>query len=185
MCLGTDNQPDLQRDDHNGGEQDQQHRHTRGHQRRRAAVRGDNGRPKLQSTFQVACSTDLSGNLRVLASVSDGTNPITPQVCTLSALINTSASGATQIVALSGSKVIRICHISFSTVATEDVKLVYGTGSNCGTGTNDLTGLYKTVQSFDFEYAFGSPLKAPAAQAICFNQSVAQAAGVTVVYGID
>ena len=101
-------------------------------------------------------------------------------ICNLSAVFNLSGLGSTQIVALSGTKSTYICHISLATVAGEDIKLVYGTGVNCAAGPTDLTGLYKGVNSMALDL-FGA-LVAPAGQAVCLNQSVAQATGGVVVY---
>ncbi len=104
--------------------------------------------------------------------------------CNTLATANLSGSGQTQIIAASGTTVIHICSVNFSTTATEDVKITQGTGSNCATpGTPaDLTGLYKSVQSFDFEYPAGTTLNGSASQALCISQSAVQAAGVTILY---
>ena len=51
---------------------------------------------------------------------------------------------------------------------------------NCAAGPTDLTGLYKGVNSMALDL-FGA-LVAPAGQAVCLNQSVAQATGGVVVY---
>jgi hypothetical protein len=118
----------------------------------------------------------------VLVGFFDGTNVQIPPMCTNQAFVNLSGSGNTQIVPLSGSTKIRICHIDASTTAAEDIKLTSGTGANCGTGTADLTALLKSVQSFAFDYGPFSPLVAPAAAAVCMNQSAAQPTGVTVIF---
>lgn len=102
--------------------------------------------------------------------------------CTLQAPFDLSGAGDTQIIALSGSTTIYICHLSFSTTAAEDIKVTRGTGANCATGTANVTGLYKSIQSASLEFGATSPLKGAAAGAICLNQSVAQATGGTVIY---
>ena len=53
-----------------------------------------------------------------------------------------SVSGNNQIVALNASGPMVICHISFNASTAVNIKLTTGTGTNCGTGTADLTGLY-------------------------------------------
>lgn len=103
-------------------------------------------------------------------------------VCASSAFVNMAASGNLQIVAASGSTIIRICHISMSTTAAEDFKLTTGTGANCAAGTADLTGLYKSVQAFDFEYTQAGTLRTAAGKALCVNQSANQATGVTITF---
>lgn len=102
--------------------------------------------------------------------------------CDQQALFNLSGSGNTQIIAASGTTTIRICHISFSTTAAEDVKLVRGTGANCVTGPTDVTGLYKGVVSMALDFEPWGPLKGAASGAICLNQSAVQALGGLVVY---
>jgi hypothetical protein len=100
--------------------------------------------------------------------------------CNLSAAFNLAGAGSTQIVALSGTKTIRVCHISMSTVAGEDIKLVQGTGVNCVTGPADLTGLYKNALTIALD--LNGTLSTAAGQALCVNQSVAQATGGVVTY---
>lgn len=103
-------------------------------------------------------------------------------VCTNKATFNLSGSGDTQIIAASGSTVIRICHVSLSTVAPEDIKFTQGTGANCVTGPADLTGLYKSVTALAFDFTPQGALRSSASQAVCINQSVAQATGGVVIY---
>lgn len=102
--------------------------------------------------------------------------------CTNQALFNLSGVGDTQIIAASGATVIRICHISMSTVAPEDIKITQGTGVNCATGPADLTGLYKSVTAIALDFQPTAALRSAASQAVCINQSVAQATGGVVVY---
>jgi hypothetical protein len=49
------------------------------------------------------------------------------------------AAATTQLVALSGSTNIRVCSYQVGIATTGTYKFVSGTGSNCGTGTADLT----------------------------------------------
>jgi hypothetical protein len=102
--------------------------------------------------------------------------------CPKSAPISLSATGNTQIVALSAGQITQICHISFSTVAPEDFQLTYGTGANCagGGGPTVLSGLYKNALTVALDL-FGT-LIVPTGQALCLNQSVAQATGGLVTY---
>jgi hypothetical protein len=104
--------------------------------------------------------------------------------CLSLATANLSGSGQTQVIAASGSTTIRVCHISIAGVASEDIKITQGTGSNCATpGTPaDLTGLYKSVSAIALDFGPFSPLKGSASQALCVSQSLAQATGVTVLY---
>lgn len=102
-------------------------------------------------------------------------------VCPLSAPITfTAASGSLQIVAASGSTIIRICHVSISTSVATNITLQYGTGSNCGSGTNPLTGAYNNVTSIALDL-FGT-LRTPASQALCIVSSASVTAGGVVTY---
>lgn len=104
-------------------------------------------------------------------------------VCPLSAPITFSAaSGSLQVVAASGSTIIRVCHVSIATSVATNITVQYGTGSNCGTGTVSLTGAYNNVQSIALDFGSGGALRAPASQALCINSSVAVTAGGVVSY---
>ena len=103
--------------------------------------------------------------------------------CTLQQLFNLAASGNTRIINAGGTGTVRICEISFSTTAAEDIKLTEGTGTNCATGLADVTGLYKSVQSMVLDPQASAPIAAQTAgHDICLNQSAAQALGGLVVY---
>jgi hypothetical protein len=108
-------------------------------------------------------------------------NMIVPTYCDLHTFVNLSGSGNTTLIAASGSKSIYICAWGFSAAQAEDVKLTYGTAANCGSGTTDLTALFKLVQAAIFDPP-NALLSAPASQAVCVNQSLAIATGVDVWY---
>lgn len=101
--------------------------------------------------------------------------------CTTFAAFNLSGSGNTQIVAASSTKKIIVCSLIFATGTPEDVKFTEGTGSNCAGGTADASGLYKSISAYAHD-ALGLPYTATASDALCINQSVAQALGGTVWY---
>jgi hypothetical protein len=60
--------------------------------------------------------------------------------CNSSAVVNVTAGATTEIVALTGSQIIRVCSFGISMSAAGTAAFVYGTGTNCGTGTTSLTG---------------------------------------------
>jgi hypothetical protein len=102
-------------------------------------------------------------------------------VCTLSAPITFSAaSGSVQIVGLSGSTVIRVCHLSISANTATNFTIQYGTGSACGTGTTALSGAYNNVTTLALD--LNGTLRAPAGQAVCINSSGTITAGGIVTY---
>jgi hypothetical protein len=54
--------------------------------------------------------------------------------------ISLASATTTQLIAVSGSTKIYVTHYHFIAAAAVNVTLVYGTGSNCGTGTTTLDG---------------------------------------------
>ena len=107
---------------------------------------------------------------------------ITPTIGTKSAAILVSAaSGENQIIALSGSTVIRISHISVGMSAAATVSIDVGTGTNCAGATATIWGPYPsntTGFSLDLE---PSVLSVPAGDAVCLNfgGTVTAGGGVT------
>jgi hypothetical protein len=94
--------------------------------------------------------------------------------CSSSVIVDDSTSGNVQIIAASGSTQIRICKASFTTAAAVNIQFTQGTGSNCASGTANLSGLYQLpVASGVFEDFMSdrAPLVAAASQAVCLNLS--------------
>lgn len=102
--------------------------------------------------------------------------------CTNQAAIVLTASGNTQIIAASGSTTIRICHFSLASDTVQNIKITRGTGTNCGTGTADITGLYYGVTALAFDFTPAAAFRGAASGAICINQSVTGNAGGVVIY---
>ena len=103
--------------------------------------------------------------------------------CTLQAPITLTASGNTRIINAAGTGTVRICEISFSTTAAENIQITEGTGTNCGTGTANVTGVYQSVQSMVLDPQVTAPITAQTAgDDICLNQSAAQNLGGLVIY---
>jgi hypothetical protein len=105
--------------------------------------------------------------------------------CTASApiIVDDSTMGNVQIIAASGATKIRICKLSLTAAAGVSIQLTQGTGSNCGTGTANLSGLYQNVLAIAEDYrADQSQLTAAASQAVCLNLSGATRTTGTVSY---
>lgn len=121
--------------------------------------------------------------LSVGPSLYNGTGFEAAFACTNSAPVSISGSGNTQIVALTSLATIRICNVSWSVSdgSAVAVKLTTGTGSNCGTGTADLTGVY-TSPAVALDFGPLAALRGPISTAICANSGTAIAIGGTVVY---
>ncbi len=103
--------------------------------------------------------------------------------CPLQAPITMTGAGATQIVAASGTAIVKICELYWSGASAVDVKIVRGTGVDCGTGTTDVTGLLRSVSSVAIGSANG--IKGTAGNAICLSQSGAINSGGIVLYALQ
>lgn len=107
------------------------------------------------------------------------TTPCITQIfCPNNVNVGLSGSGLTQILAASGTKKITVCHISAGFASGVNFQLEYGTGTNCGTGTTAVTGVYQTIQGI----ALDTPFTLPASQALCVNLGSAVAGGGILVY---
>ena len=108
---------------------------------------------------------------------------IIPTIGTKSAAILLSAvSGENQIIALSGSTVIRISHISVGMSVAATVSIDVGTGTNCAGATATIWGPYPsntTGFALDLE---PSVLSVPAGDAVCLNFGGTVTAGGGVTY---
>jgi hypothetical protein len=88
-------------------------------------------------------------------------------VCSGQAAISVAAAGTSQIVPLVTGQQIRICHLSLSSSVAITVQLVSGTGSNCGTGTANITGAYQNVVTFAISPGPVAGPFAPSGAAVC------------------
>jgi hypothetical protein len=105
--------------------------------------------------------------------------------CDNYAKYDASTSGDTQVVAASGSTAIYVCGYTMGIGATStNVKLDYGTGSNCVTGTTALTPAAQFTPNGGkvISSPFWNGLKTPASQALCVNASAANPVQVEVWY---
>ncbi len=101
------------------------------------------------------------------------------------------SSGSTQAVALSSGKSIYICDFFVNTASTTavNVKLVYGTGTNCATSPSDLS-ILVPMQAPSSVAPAGQNVtppvntlwSTPASQAVCVNLSAAQTVNVMFHY---
>lgn len=101
-----------------------------------------------------------------------------------SAKVSISTNTITQIVALSSGKKIYVTNFNLHSAGTTTSKFVYGTGSNCGTGTTDLTDLYDFTASDGIVSGggLGPVLVVPASNALCVSNSAAVHVGGSLAY---
>lgn len=76
-----------------------------------------------------------SAPLAVMPQIFNGTTWDREFTCPNTAAVSVTAASTTQIVALSGTTVIRVCSVSLGISATGTVNVVTGTGTNCATPT--------------------------------------------------
>lgn len=161
--------------------------------------------PPSYSAGNNALSCDLSGNARVVigngstaAAVKAAStapmstdpalvvslSPNSTPVATSSAFLNDANATATQIVALSSTTKIYVSAYSIVASVAENVKFQYGTGTNCGTGTTDLTALMAFAANGGIAAGSGmAPLfVVPAGNALCVTASTTGPTAVNVSY---
>jgi hypothetical protein len=102
---------------------------------------------------------------------------------TLSTPVSLSTMGLTQIIPASSGKSIRLTHLTISWTAAVTFQLEYGTGTNCGTGTTALTGVYEDVGDIPLDFDL-DPLIVPAGNALCANQGSAVVGGGLAKYAL-
>jgi hypothetical protein len=125
--------------------------------------------PSAASATQIH-NLDTSGYVKVGTL---GANPCAASNSTL-AMVSGSTTGTTavEIIALSGTTKIYVCGLSIVGVSgtTPTFSLVYGTGTNCGTGQAVMLGAWTTAANTVYHFA-ASPAVVPAGQALCYLQT--------------
>ncbi len=89
--------------------------------------------------------------------------------CNQTAIFDSSTSGNVQLVALKAGNSIRICGFGFFAGGTSSGKLIYGTGSTCGTGAADITPAFPFTINTSLVYAadYFQGFAAPPGNALC------------------
>jgi hypothetical protein len=95
-------------------------------------------------------------------------------------------SGAGATCQINVTSIIASASVASSTAADAHFTFKYGTGSACGTGTTTLTPLAMNAANGGFVWTLppSSPLKVPAANALCWIHSVAGSKVINVTYFI-
>lgn len=111
----------------------------------------------------------------------------TQRTCGKSVIYDASTNGATRLVVGTGTTIF-VCGFNFASAAGGvNVSLVYGMGTNCGTGTTKITPAYQfgTVSGIS-GIADNSPvfrgLEAPTGNDLCINTSAGAAVQAIVYY---
>lgn len=124
-----------------------------------------------------------SGNPNWMSGLGSGATggllyPIT--ACDSSQVVTVSAAATTEIVALTASRSIRVCSFSASISLAGTAQWVTGTGTNCGSGTANLTGAYSIATGVTTSQGtgLGEIFKTPSGNALCLSATVGNVTGV-------
>lgn len=116
--------------------------------------------------------------------VRSGANSAALTQANASVPIGISTATTTQLVALSSGQVIHVTAWDVIAGGTGTFRLVYGTGTNCGTGTTNLTGAYPLIANAGISKGggLGPILVVPAGNALCATTSAAVTMDGSVSY---
>ena len=117
-----------------------------------------------------AAGSAVAGNPVQLAGEASG-NVTRVIICDKFAAVNISTATTTKIIPLVSGQTTYLCGWHFYSGGTNNVALVYGTGTNCGTGTLGITGGTTAATGYNFlaqsnvsvQLPAGSPVKETAA----------------------
>lgn len=76
--------------------------------------------------------------VQAIISLWNGSTADAGFICPNTASVSVTAGNTTEIVALTSAQVVRVCSVTLGIATTGTVGVVYGTGTNCGTGTTTL-----------------------------------------------
>jgi hypothetical protein len=105
-----------------------------------------------------------------------------PTYCNAAPFYDSNTNGSTRLLAAKTTGAMYLCGYSISSIGTVNVKLIYGTGTNCGTGTVSITPAFQSNGAGTTEFVFVDSSAAyrglfvPAGNDLCINTS----AGVSV-----
>jgi len=145
----------------------------------------DQTTPGTTNGVQVNAALPAGTNtLGATYSFQNGSGNVLPPAADSSAAINVSTATTTQIVALASSKKIYVSAFDVIAGGTGNITFVYGTGSNCGTGTTSLTGAYNLTAQAGISKGngLGAVLVVPASNALCVTTSAAVQMSGSVAY---
>lgn len=120
-----------------------------------------------------------------LPARAQGVSPALMFGCNQSAIYDASTNGSTKLVTGVAVKQIYVCGWNIFWGGTATVKLTYGTGGTCGTGTTAITPAFSGVaQSYDIDpssvYKGLTPV--PASNDLCITTSAGVAVQAIVYY---
>jgi hypothetical protein len=139
---------------------------------------GGGGGGGCAGTVGTPCQIGVDNGGTSLPALGDATGKLLTGAYPLTAAISLSTSGLSQIIAASSGKTLTISHYSVGFASATNFQLEYGTGTNCGTGTTALTGIYQSIVSI----AIDVPFIVPSGNALCVNLGSSVNGGGVIVY---
>ena len=106
-----------------------------------------------------------------LCFTTNGNNCVPAVQASNSVKIDNASATTVELVALVANKTIFVTHFDVNSAGTGTIKFVYGTGTNCGTGTTDLTGAYALVANgyINAGNGLGVIIPVPRSNALCIT----------------
>lgn len=106
--------------------------------------------------------------------------------CDSSVAYDASTNGSTELKALTSGRTIYVCGYTILAAGTVNVKLIYGTGTACATGSVNMTAAYQLTAQVGLVdgAAFYRGLKTASANALCINTSAGVAVQAIVYYSV-
>lgn len=104
-----------------------------------------------------------------------------PITCDASVAVSMSTVTTTQMVALTAGQRVHVCGFALSGGGATTAKFVRGTGTNCGTGTADVTAPFEFADNTALAYGGGAGtiFRLPIGEALCVtNSAIVQLSGV-------
>ncbi len=102
-------------------------------------------------------------------------------ICTQQAHVTLTDATLTALVAVSGTTLVRVCHIHFTTTTPETITISQGTGVACA-GAPATLDKYLSTQVFAMDYQPTAALRTSAANGLCIQQTGTQNAEVYLSY---
>lgn len=138
--------------------------------------------PRLIAIVMIAAMVAANG--QVYISQPQALSVAGVVACDNSAVLSMSTATTTQAIALASGKSVYVCGFVLNAGGTATVKLVQGTGSNCGSGQSNLTPAFNLTAGGNVALgnSLGRLLKSNSGSAVCVKSSAAQPVNVLLIY---
>lgn len=121
----------------------------------------------------------------IAPAVAQGVSPAQMFGCNQAVIYDAATNGSTKLVTGTASQQIYVCGWNIFAAGTATVKLTYGTGGTCGSGTTSVTpafSLTTQTQNVDRTPFYGGIKPVPASNDLCLTTSAGVAVQAVVYY---